>query len=463
MAFRYTMQDDESYDDPPPQYSRFDENQNSNHQRPQPQPQSRFSYTTNNYSRRPPQTRYTSPPEYPPARPASRVGTADGPPASVQPSNGTFIDRANEGVNGSYIVDPDRSGAAPEQKNLKLSSRNGVIDVDVAVLPVRSTSANASGNTADRATMKFESRCGGVLLRLHDAPKRFLPNNGAGHNFIPRSMTVDVDSKNGNIYFYIPRSYKGILHLQTVNGKVELSSSVRASITTLQSNESIGNSELFGTIGPVDGLQDIQDALAAERVADAAERAEASYSAPNDFSQFLGTGVTMVAMPDGSTSYVSGNGMFNGVSNMTISGGEFHNVGGSEYVVVNGRPVSHSAGPHQSASNFSMTIGTQAPKRKELSPILKALYEDFKRTKSKATSKNGHVKVCYDDETMDEQAGGWKANNEDTPGSGGRRANTLVINSGRGGYARFSGTFTGMGRNFPFVNVGDSTTFSWFG
>ena len=88
----------------------------------------------------------------------------------MKPSNFIHVDRHNNGINETYVVDPRVAIPASlltpleegeERKNLFLYSRHGNVEADITILP---------GNDAQRTTLRVKSTHGRVKCRLVGMP-----------------------------------------------------------------------------------------------------------------------------------------------------------------------------------------------------------------------------------------------------------------------------------------------------
>jgi len=69
----------------------------------------------------------------------------------------------NGSIKGAYIIDPDKTNESTGKVHLTTS--NGAIDVDLAILPA-SLSARTRQLSRKTADLALETSCGGIKLRM---------------------------------------------------------------------------------------------------------------------------------------------------------------------------------------------------------------------------------------------------------------------------------------------------------
>lgn len=154
---------DEGEQTPPPAYSPLDPSFSREYVRPpsdQPRSNNRSSYhapsSQGRYHRSTPG--YSTPSPGPSSSASSSVGA---PPPGVKAIGHVAIHETNGSIKGAYIIDPDKT--MESSGRAELTTSNGAIDVDLAVLPPSTRTGVPSRKTAN---LVLESSCGSIKLRL---------------------------------------------------------------------------------------------------------------------------------------------------------------------------------------------------------------------------------------------------------------------------------------------------------
>lgn len=137
------------YDRPPYDQPRHNNNRYSYHS---PSSQGRHHRSTPGYSTPPPPT---------PGPPSSASSSVGAPPPGTKALGHVSIHETNGSIKGAYIIDPDKT--MESSGKAELTTSNGAIDVDLAVLPPSTRTGIPSRKTAN---LLFESSCGSIKLRL---------------------------------------------------------------------------------------------------------------------------------------------------------------------------------------------------------------------------------------------------------------------------------------------------------
>ncbi|CAA7268865.1 unnamed protein product [Cyclocybe aegerita] len=157
-------------------------------------------------------------------------------PRDVKPSNFTSLSIGNAAIKGTWVVDPTlvipKEFLAPlakdeteeNRKNLLLESKNGSVDANIFVMPMRAD-ALAVIKERKRVIIRCASRNGSVTARIHDVQLPSHPND------LRPPLQVSLHSLNGAINLHLPRSYRGPLRIRTFNGSVRFSDAVQSSLT----------------------------------------------------------------------------------------------------------------------------------------------------------------------------------------------------------------------------------------
>jgi len=147
---------------------------------------------------------------------------------NIRPSNFINLNRANESIKGSWLIDPSlrfppsflppppTEGA---RSNLSLESKNGAIDADIFLLPTSHSNKNAS-NVIFIVT---QSNNGSVKTRLHDTESL----NGE----VRLAVRLSTRSSNGSIHVQLPRSFRGPIRIKNNNGSTRFSAAMQAHLT----------------------------------------------------------------------------------------------------------------------------------------------------------------------------------------------------------------------------------------
>jgi len=149
---------------------------------------------------------------------------------NLRPSNFVSLNRANETIKGSWLI--DTSLAIPSsflpplstegiRNNLAIESKNGGVDADVYLLPTSHSNANTSESKF--VFIYTQSNNGSVRTRLHDIKSV----NGETRP----AIRFSTRSSNGSIYVQLPRSFCGPIRIRTGHGTTRFSEAVQAHLT----------------------------------------------------------------------------------------------------------------------------------------------------------------------------------------------------------------------------------------
>jgi hypothetical protein len=147
---------------------------------------------------------------------------------NIKPSNFIHLNRANESIKGSWLIDPYLSipssflpppPAEGARSNLILESKNGAIDADIYLL----STSHSNPNTLKFIVIDTQSANGNVKTRLHDTKSL----NGE----VRLAVRLFTRSCNGSIHVQLPRSFRGPIRIKTINGSVHYSAAMQDHLT----------------------------------------------------------------------------------------------------------------------------------------------------------------------------------------------------------------------------------------
>ncbi|KAJ3512411.1 hypothetical protein NLJ89_g3541 [Agrocybe chaxingu] len=178
------------------------------------------------------------PPSYTPfdSSESSQSGPRFPLPRDVKPSNFTSLSIANSAIKGTWVVDPTlvipKEFLAPlakdeteeNRKNLLLESKNGAVDVNIFVMPMRADALSVMKDRK-RVITHCASRNGSVTAKIHDVQLPSHPND------LRPPLKASFHSLNGAINLYLPRSFRGPLRIRTFNGGIRFSDAVQSTLT----------------------------------------------------------------------------------------------------------------------------------------------------------------------------------------------------------------------------------------
>ncbi|KAG8975240.1 hypothetical protein FRC05_006183 [Tulasnella sp. 425] len=184
---------------------------------------------------------YPNPPPYDAAGPSS---PPTGPPSARV--NHLYIHRKNDGVRGNYTVDVDLvvppqllPDPAPEETmdNLRLSSNNGNVNADVALV----------GRGDKRASLVAKSKNGNVKFKLVSSIDSTTARKGSvtyncDDSQLSRhscSFRLVAESSNGNVTVYLPRDFTGPVTSSTDNGGLDLSNAIKQNYTPFSEDKKV--------------------------------------------------------------------------------------------------------------------------------------------------------------------------------------------------------------------------------
>ena len=229
------------------------------------------------------------------------------------------------------------------------------------------------------------------FYRKHDAPGDMVAREHRAST--QRTTTVRARSSNGNVHICIPRSFRGMLTANTLNGRMKLSDGILENMTTVHGR----GTEKVMFIGSTEGLPPIPPETRDEE--------RDSDSTPNFFIRSNGVR---------SSGFPHGGGFFQGASNITVVGGTFTTIPGDAHIFYNkpsGMAHSRRASGTRRRTDFESR---------------------WDGSRVDAFSANGNIHIAYDDEDAFGASGSWKS---DVYNSNSRRARGGA--GGVGGYNNF--------------------------
>lgn len=179
------------------------------------------------------------------AREDAHVSTDDPPPSYTsrpqepllsttsslpKPSNFISISKLNGSVKGTWVIDPTlvvptsflpALAENETRKNFSVSSKNGMIDVDLTIMQAND---NIAAESKKSAVIYLSSHNGMLTAKLHRPPRSL--------SFPRPSIFITISAYNGHINLRLPRSFLGPLTITTSHGSVRFSPDVVAAVTT---------------------------------------------------------------------------------------------------------------------------------------------------------------------------------------------------------------------------------------
>ena len=210
-----------------------------------------------------------------------------------------------------------------------------------------------------------------------------------------RTMTVRARSSNGNVHVCIPRSFRGMLTANTLNGRMKLSEGILENMTTVNG----WGSEKVMFIGSTEGLPSIP-----AQTRD--EGRDGSSAESNNTSNFFIRGNNVRA-----STFPQGGGFFQGASNVTVVGGTFNTFPGDAHVF------------------YNKSSGTSNSRRTQRRPRATEFESRWDGSRVDTFSANGNIQIAYDDEDAFGASGAWKRDvyNSDSRRTRGGGYNNFVI------------------------------------
>ncbi|KAF8626749.1 hypothetical protein AX15_004712 [Amanita polypyramis BW_CC] len=298
------------------------------------------------------------------------------------------IKEVNSQIKGTYIIDPDKFNNPQRGRMMDLSTSNGSIDVDVAVVPP------TRAGIRDKVELRLASSCGSVKMRLHDPPSQATPTSANAN--ITRPVVINAKSSNGTVHLCIPRSYHGLISARSLNGSVKFSEGIKSSMTTVRKNDASGPEVVF-FVGDRTGLPELATAAAAAAAAAATAAANANHE--NDRYANGRNNLRLNNVLIESESF--GRSFFVGTSNFNIGPGGLM---------------------------FNVRNGSRPGRREQRCTGPTPFESSWEGDRANCQTMNGTVQIAYDDEHAFGSFGGWARNNQGR--EGGRRG---------GSYYNFSG------------------------